>query len=87
MWKVTRFHPRIFFHFSEEEVGKNIVQEEMEEMLKKKAIAPVQNKPDQFVSSIFIVPKKSSGFRPIINLKNLNSYIEFNHFKMEVYVL
>ena len=34
------------------------------EMLKKTAIATVQNKPEQFVSSIFIIPNKSSGFRP-----------------------
>ena len=34
------------------------------EMLKKTAIATVQNKPEQFVSSIFIFPNKSSGFRP-----------------------
>ena len=64
-------------------LAKMIVQEGIEEMLKKKTIAPVQNKPEQFVSSIFIDPKKSSGFRPVINLKNLNFYVEYNHFKME----
>ena len=35
--------------------GKN----EIEQMLKKKAIAPVQNEPQQSASYIFIVPKKS----------------------------
>ena len=59
-----------------------VVHEKLEEMLKK-VIAPVQNEPEQSVSSIFIVPKISSGFRPVINLKNLNSYVECNHFKME----
>ena len=28
--------------------------------------------------------KKSSGFGPEINLKNLNSYVNYNHFKMVV---
>ena len=44
----------------------------MEEMLKNKAITLTQNKPEKFVSSNFIIPNKSSGFRPAINLKNLN---------------
>ena len=32
---------------------------------------------------MFIVPKKDGGWRPIINLKRLNSYLEVPHFKME----
>ena len=39
-----------------------IVQEEIKDMLKKKAIVPMQNKSEQLVSSIFIVPKKYSVF-------------------------
>ena len=30
-----------------------------------------------------MVPKKSSGFPPVINLRNQGSYVEYNHFKME----
>ena len=51
---------------------KIILLEKMEEMLKNKAITLTQNKPEKFVSSNFIIPNKSSGFRPAINLKNLN---------------
>ena len=47
---------------STKEKGKMIVQEEIEEMLKKKVIAPVQNKPKQYVCSILIALKKYSGF-------------------------
>ena len=36
-----------------------------------------------FISTIFVIPKKSGGFRPIINLKALNEFVEHNHFKME----
>ena len=59
-----------------------IVLEKKEETLKKKVIALMQNKPEQFLNSIFIIPNKSSEFNPVINLKNLN-YVEYNRFKME----
>lgn len=57
------------------EVGK-----EVEEMLKNKTVTLQQNKPEQFLNSIFIIPKKSEGFRSVINLRKLNSCVEQNHF-------
>ena len=36
-----------------------------------------------FFSTLFLVPKKDGGQRPVINLKNLNSFINAPHFKME----
>ncbi|XP_045036842.1 uncharacterized protein LOC116935930 [Daphnia magna] len=36
-----------------------------------------------FVSSMFIIKKASGGFRPIINLRKLNSFLVYRHFKME----
>ena len=41
-----------------------------------KAIIPVQNEPDQFLSSIFIVAKKIERLRSVINSKKLNSHLE-----------
>ncbi len=35
------------------------------------------------ISSLFVIPKKSGGFMPIINLKGLNQYVTHRHFKME----
>ncbi|KZS04654.1 Uncharacterized protein APZ42_032360 [Daphnia magna] len=37
-----------------------------------------------FISNFFIVPKNTKGkFRPIFNLKNLNLFVSYEHFKME----
>ena len=52
-----------------------IVQEKVVEMLRKEAIVQAQNDLKQ-LSSIFIISKKSAGFRPVINLKKLNSCVE-----------
>ena len=39
--------------------------------------------PQGFYSSLFLVPKKDGGKRPVINLKDLNAYVPPYHFKME----
>ena len=38
---------------------------------------------DQFVSRLFLVAKKDGNFRPVVNLKPLNSFVMKQHFKME----
>ena len=55
----------------------------MENLLNKGAVEEVYPQKDQFLSNIFIVKKKDDGNRPVINLKELNQYIPFLHFKME----
>jgi hypothetical protein len=52
-------------------------------MLKKGAIRAVNPDPSGFVSNLFLVPKKDGGSRPVINLKNLNTQLPYEHFKME----
>ena len=37
----------------------------------------------QFLSNLFLADKSDRGKRPVINLKNLNSFIPYQHFKME----
>lgn len=50
-------------------------------MLRKKAVVRTEER--GFVSNVFIIPKKSGGSRPVINLKRLNTFIVYRHFKME----
>ena len=37
----------------------------------------------EFISPIFLCDKRDGSFRMILNLKTLNQYVEYNHFKME----
>lgn len=60
-----------------------LVQNEVDVLLAKGAIKKVQNPFDEFISNIFLVPKKDGTSRPKINLKNLNEFVEYHHFKQE----
>ena len=56
---------------------------EIKSMLAKGAIREAIPKETQFLSNVFVTPKGEFQFRPIINLKVLNSYVPYHHFKME----
>ena len=60
-----------------------LIMTEVEELIRKGAISPALQAPGGFVSELFLVPKKDGGFRPVINLKALNMFIQEKHFKME----
>ena len=64
------------------EEGK-LVELEVKGMLKKGLIRKVQTSKEEFVSNLFFVKKKDRGQRPVINLKQLNVYILYCHFRME----
>ena len=38
---------------------------------------------NEFISTVCLVPKKTGNFRPVINLKPLNQFVEKIHLKME----
>ena len=63
----------------------NLIENEVQVLLKKQAIhpVPVGQGQDGFVSNLFLVPKKGGGQRPVINLKHLNQFVMYEHFKME----
>ena len=56
-------------------------------MLRKGTIEKLHLSLDQFLSSIFVIPKDDTGNRPEINLKKLNKHIPYEHFKMESLLL
>jgi len=37
----------------------------------------------EFISNIFLRPKKDGSYRMILNLKDLNTFVTFHHFKMD----
>ena len=77
------FQSKIPFHPIVSREGEELVKLEVKEMLKKGAIRKVQPSKGEFVSNLFLVKKKDGGQRPVINLKQLNAYIPYCHFKMK----
>lgn len=59
------------------------VQQELNKILDKGIIRPVVDEVGQYVSNIFLRPKKDGSHRVILTLKQLNTDIEHYHFKME----
>ena len=60
-----------------------LIDTEVEELLLKRAVTRVAACKEEFISNIFLVPKKTGDMRPVINLKPLNQYSQNIHFKME----
>ena len=62
-----------------------LLSEEVQSLLLKSVIEeipPTRSTPG-FYSRLFLVPKKTGGMRPVIDLSILNSYLSVPHFKME----
>jgi hypothetical protein len=56
---------------------------EVYKLLKKGVISQTLHEPGEFISRIFIRPKKDGTYRLILNLKKLNNFVKYHHFKME----
>ena len=52
-------------------------------MLRKRAMIALDPKEDQLLSSFFLVKKKDGESHPIVNPKDLNRNILYQHFKMD----
>lgn len=59
------------------------IKAQIAKLLDKGAIQKCEPVKDQFISDIFLVPKPDGSHRLIINLKNLNKFINTEHFKIE----
>jgi len=61
----------------------HIIQNELDKLLKKGVIKETTHCEGEYISTIFIRPKKDGTYRLILNLKNLNEHVEYHHFKMD----
>ena len=63
-----------------------VIDQEIEKLLEIGVLNEVEMDENLFISPIFTVPKKGTDeHRMILNLKELNQYIEPHHFKMETF--
>ena len=60
-----------------------IIDNEILKLLDKQVIFESFYEPNEFVSSVFTRQKKDGAHRMILNLKHLNKYVAYKHFKME----
>lgn len=59
------------------------IDNEIKNLIDKSVIVESQHEDDQFLSPIFLRPKKNGTYRLICNLQELNENIAYHHFKME----
>jgi hypothetical protein len=55
--------------------------QEVKSLLEKEAIELIEPG-ERFVSGLFVIPKRTGGFRPIVNLKALNKFVRPVHFEI-----
>ena len=60
-----------------------LTDEEIHTLLQKSVIEEAYHSYGEFVSNVFLRPKKDGRFIMILNLRNLNSHVEYNKFKMD----
>ena len=66
------------------EIPKNqpTIQDEVNKLLEKGVVVECEHEPVEYISPIFLREKTDGTQKPILNLKNLNKYLEYKHFKM-----
>ena len=79
--KPCQTHPPAMKCFSAEK--NDIISKEVANLLQKAVIIETRHEPGEFISSVFVRPKKDGSHRMILNLKNLNKHVQYNHFKMD----
>ena len=73
------YNPVQFYNKNEEKV----IEKETENLLQMQVLEKVHYVIGQFISPIFTRPKKDGEYRMILNLRELNKYIKYHHFKMD----
>lgn len=77
---VQRKNPQNY-NFSKEQT--TAIDSEIVELLQKGVIRKTDHSEDDFLSPIFVRPKKNNTWRLILNLRDLNENMIYQHFKME----
>ena len=77
----TLLPKNIIFSSSDREVINN----EIVKLLHKRVIEKTNHTPDSYLSNVFVCPKKDGTHRMILNLKSLNNFIAYHHFKMDTF--
>ena len=76
----TKFPHAIIFNDKESA----IIDTEIAKLLNKGVLIPSQHEEGELISPIFLRLKKTGvDYRMILNLKELNSFVEYEHFKMD----
>ena len=77
--QTSKPHPRVL---SEQELSAG--DEHIKTLLAKRAIVPSsENECGEYISMVFLIPKRDRGLCMILNLKKFNKFVEYHHFKME----
>ena len=71
------------FEFSRTKAETDVLETEVEKLLKKGVIAPTKIQPYDYFSNLFTREKKDGSYRIILNLKYLNEECYTQHFKMK----
>ena len=62
---------------------KSLAEKKIQELLRKGAITHTNHRKNEFVDNAFLRKKKDGRYRSAINLKLLNQFLEYYHFKTE----
>ena len=60
-----------------------VIDKEVHTLLVKEAVEVIQDKSPGFYGRIFVVPKRSGGYRPVLDLSSLNVFLKRIRFRME----
>ena len=63
-----------------------LITQEVKKLLSKVVIVECSKETGHFVSTVFTRRKKDGTFRTILNLKYLNEFVQYQHFKMESFL-
>ena len=61
----------------------HVIDTEIDKLLAKGVITPSSHEEGEYISPIFTRAKKDGSFRVILNLKCLNTHVQYHHFKMD----